>query len=147
MGIVCDKVLEFKNKYPGGIAWRILKHAQVVEEYLDNDEEVLYVFCAQKNEKFTELFNTYVVVLTNKRLLLGHKRLIWGSFYYTITPELYNDMNIYKGLIWGKLNIDTVKELVVLSNIPKRALDEIETNVNEFMTNAKKKIFKTNEEA
>ena len=52
---------------------------------------------------------------------------------------MYNDMEIYKGLIWGKVTIDTVKEVVVLTNISKKALDEIETNISEFMLEAKKK--------
>ncbi len=146
MGKVYDKVLEFKNKYPGGIFWRCKRHAQIVEDYLNPGEEVLYAFIAQKNEKFTEWFNTFVIVLTNKRLLLGHKRILWGSFLYSITPDLYNDMEIYKGLIWGKVTIDTVKEVVVLSNISNNALDEIETTVSEFMMKAKKEYAKEKEE-
>ena len=35
--------------------------------------------------------------------------------------------------------IDTVKELVVLSNIDPKALDIIETNITEYMMNEKKK--------
>ncbi len=146
MGKVYDKVLEFKKKYPGGIFWRCQSHAKVIEDYLNPDEEVLYAFIAQKNEKFTEWFNTFVIVLTNKRLLLGHKRIVWGSFLYSITPDLYNDMEIYKGLIWGKVTIDTVKEVVVLSNISKNALDEIETTVSEFMMKAKKEYGEKKEE-
>ncbi len=139
MGKVYDRVIRFKNKFPGGIAWRIKKHSQVVEEYINPDEEVLYAFCAQKNEKFTELFNTYAFVLTNKRILLGRKRLMWGSLLNTITPDLYNDMQVYKGLIWGKITIDTIKEKIVISNLPKKSLDEIETNISEQMMEAKKK--------
>ena len=78
------------------------------------------------------------MVITNKRILLGHKRLVWGSFLNTITPDLYNDMQVYKGLLWGKITIDTVKEQVVLTNLPKNSLDEIETNISEFMMEAKK---------
>lgn len=139
MSSVYDKILKFKNKYPGGVAWRIKKHAEVVEEYLNPEEKVKYAFCAQKNESFGEIFNTYAVALTNKRILLGHKRLFWGSFYYSITPDMYNDMQIYKGLIWGKIKIDTIKELVVLTNISKKGISEIETEISEFMLEAKKK--------
>lgn len=139
MGKVYDKAMEFKRKYPGGIAWRLRSHSSVIEDYLNPDEEVLFAFGAQKNEKFTEILCTFVVVLTNKRILLAHKKLLWGSFLYSITPDLYNDMEIFQGLIWGKLVIDTVKEKVVLTNLPKRGLDEIETTISEFMINAKKK--------
>jgi len=138
MGKVYDKIVEFKKKYSSGISWREKQHAKVVEEYINPEEEVLYAFCAQKNEKMTEFFNTFAVVVTNKRILLGHKRILWGSFLYSITPDLYNDLQVYKGLIWGKITIDTVKEKVILSNLSKKGLDEIETTISEFMMEAKK---------
>ena len=138
MGQVKNLVLHFRNRYPGGIAWRVPKHAEIVEKYLNPGERVSFAFFAQKNDTFKEWFNTFVVAITNKRIMLGHKRLLWGSFYYTITPEMYNDMEIYKGLIWGKLTIDTVKEIVVLTNLPKNSLQEIETAISEFMMEAKK---------
>ena len=139
MGQVTDSILKFKSKYSCGIAWRVKKHAQVLDSYLNPDEQVLYAFCAQKNDTFKEIFNTFAVAITNKRIMLGHKRMLWGSFYYTITPDMYNDMEIYRGLIWGKVTIDTVKELIVLTNLPKKSLDEIETNISEYMLEAKKK--------
>ncbi|MBQ7031332.1 MAG: PH domain-containing protein [Bacilli bacterium] len=139
MGKVYNKVLEFERKYSGGITWRLKRHCKVVEEYINPDEEVLYAFCAQKNEKVTEIFNTFVIVVTSKRLLLGHKRLLWGSFLYSVTPDLYNDLQVYKGLIWGKITIDTVKEKIILTNLPKSGLDEIETTISEFMMDAKQR--------
>lgn len=145
MGKIYDKILNFNKKYSGGITWRIKKHAKVVEDYINPEEEVLYAFCAQKNEKITEIFNTFAVVVTTKRILLGHKRLIWGSFLYSITPDLYNDLKVYNGLIWGKIIIDTVKEEITLTNLPKKGLDEIETTISEFMMEAKQK-YKNEEE-
>ena len=139
MGAIYNEVMKFKKKYPGGVSFRVKKHCKVLEEYINSDEKLLYAFPAQKNESFTDIYHTFVVALTDKRILLGHKRLLWGSFYYTITPDLYNDMQIFKGLIWGKITIDTVKELMVLSNLPKNSLDEIETVISEFMMEAKKK--------
>jgi len=138
MGKVYNKIVEFERKYFGGITWRIKQHAKVVEEYINPEEEVLYAFCAQKNEKFIEIFNTYAVVITSKRILLGHKKLLWGSFFFSVTPDLYNDLEVYKGLIWGKITIDTVKEKIVLTNLAKKSLDEIETTISEFMMEAKK---------
>ena len=41
------------------------------------------------------------------------------------------------GLLWGKVCIDTVKEVVVLSNIQKEALDEIETAITQNMIDLK----------
>ncbi len=53
-------------------------------------------------------------------------------------PYMYNDLNIRAGLIWGKVIIDTIKEVIVFSNIDKAALDEIETNISEAMIVLKK---------
>lgn len=139
MGKVYDKILEFEKRHSGGIVWRLKKHAKVVENYINPDEEVKYAFCAQKNEKITEIFSTFAIAVTNKRIVLGHKRVIWGSYLYSVTPDLYNDMKIYRGLIWGKIIIDTVKEEIILSNLPNSCLDEIETEISEFMMEAKKK--------
>ena len=102
------------------------------------DEEVEFAFAAQKNEKFYEIFNTCIFCLTNKRILIGTKRILWGSFLYAITPDLYNDTQIYKGLVWGKVTIDTVKEKVILTNVSKNGLDIIETTISEFMMKEKR---------
>ena len=93
----------------------------------------------QKNDKFYELFQTCVVVLTNKRILIGQKRVVWGYFLSSITPDLYNDLLVYQGLLWGQIKIDTVKEEVTISNLPKSGLDEIETNITEMMMEEKQK--------
>ena len=39
----------------------------------------------------------------------------------------------------GKITIDTVKEKIVLTNLSKNSLDEIETTISEFMMSEKKK--------
>ena len=75
MNNVYEKVLEFKNKFPGTVAWRLKKHCEVIEGYINPDEYVLYAFCGQKNEKWYDLFTSCVIVLTNKRLLIGQKRV------------------------------------------------------------------------
>lgn len=136
---VCEMVNEFIKKYPMTIAWRVKKHSKIVEKFLNPDEEVKFAFAAQKNDSTTDIFNTYVVALTNKRIILGRKRLFFGFFYTSITPDMFNDLTVKMGIIWGKIYIDTVRELVVLSNIDPKALDIIETNITEYMMNEKKK--------
>ena len=136
---VYAKVLEFKKKFPGCVAFRLKKHASVVERHLNPGEVVLYAFVGQKNDCFYDFTNSCVVVLTNKRILIGRKRLLYGYFFFSFFPDLFNDLSVYQGLIWGQIIIDTVKEVVTISNIDKRALDEIETNITEYMMNEKKK--------
>ena len=130
---------EFKRKYPATIAFRIRAHSKLAQKFIGSDEEVKYVFVAQKNFKSYEFINTNVIVLTNKRLLVATKRLIFGYFYRAITPDMFNDLTLKSGILWGKVVIDTVKEVVVLSNIDKAALAEIEQNVSSVMMEEKKK--------
>lgn len=142
MGEVYKKALEFKKKHHGGIVWNLKEHCNVVEKHLNPGEEVRFAFAGQKNENFYELFQTCVVVLTNKRILIGQKRVVWGYFLSSITPDLYNDLLVYQGLIWGKIKIDTIKEEVTISNLPKSGLDDIETEISEMMMEEKKKYGK-----
>ena len=51
---------------------------------------------------------------------------------------MYNDLTVKAGLIWGTIVIDTVKEKIIVSNIDKNALPEIETYITSFMEEAKK---------
>ena len=147
MSDVYSRIKDFKRKYPLTIAWRIKRHAKVVEQYLNPDEKILYAFTAQKSSSSTEIFFTTAVVLTNKRILFGQKRLFFGHFYTAITPDMFNDLQVKMGLIWGKVFIDTVKELVVLSNIDGKALDEIETEITEYMMREKKKYVNQKKES
>ena len=130
---------EFKRKYPATVAFRIRAHSKLAQKFVGSDEEVKYVFVAQKNFKSYEFINTNVIVLTNKRLLVATKRLLFGYFYRAITPDMFNDLTLRSGLLWGKVVIDTVKEKVILSNIDKAALAEIEQNVSSVMMEEKKK--------
>ena len=132
MCVVYDKIKKYKQKYHGGITWNRLKqHSAVVEQHLNDDEIVLYAFPGQKNDSVLDVFSTCVVCLTNKRIL--------------ITPDLFNDLTIYSGLIFGKVIIDTAKEVVVLTNIDKKALIEIETEISEMMMSAKKEYYKNDQ--
>lgn len=131
---------EFKSKYPLTIAWRLKAHSKVVEKHLNPGEKVRFVFSAQKNNNPLDIITTYVVVITDKRIMLGQKRLLFGYFFTTITPDMFNDLTIRMGIIWGKVCIDTVKEVVYLSNIQRAALPIIETQISEYMMAEKKKM-------
>lgn len=132
-------VCRFKRKYPMTIAHFLKRHSKVAQSIVDADEKILYAFCGQKNDSYQVLFDTCVVIVTNKRLIIGQKRLLWGYQITTVTPELFNDLKIYSGLIFGKVEIDTVKEVIFVSNLDKKSLDEIETNVTSIMLKNKKK--------
>ena len=142
----CYKMVSnFKEKYPSTIAFRLKKHCEIIDMHLNPDEEIIYAFAAQKNESSLMFFNTNVIALTNKRIMIATKRVLWGYFFISITPDMYNDVTICRKLIWGDVTIDTIKETVVLSNISPQALPEIETVISEYMMKEKKK-YKLNEE-
>jgi hypothetical protein len=140
MGKCYELVRKFKDKYPLTVAFRLRKHSAVVDMHLNPDENLIYAFTAQKNDSSFMIINTCVVGLTNKRLVIGIKRLLWGYFFISITPDMFNDLKVKGGIIWGKVNIDTVKELITLSNIDIAALPEIETAVSSYMIQIKKKF-------
>lgn len=136
---VYNKVKKFKKKYKGTVAFRLKAHSEVLEKHLNPGEEVLYVFAGQKNNSSIAVPNTFIIALTNKRLVFARKRLFFGYFFYSVTPDMFNDLKANSGVLWGKIVIDTVKELAVISNISKSALSEIETEITEYMMREKKK--------
>ena len=138
MGDVYKKVLRFKLKYPRTIGWRLKQNSEVVEKHLNPDEKVLYAFIAQKNDNPLNFIESAVVALTNKRILIGRKRVVIGYFLNSITPDMFNDLEVTAGLFWGKVHIDTIKEYVTLSNISNNALTEIETAISSYMMKQKK---------
>ena len=138
-------VKEFLRKYPGTIAWRIKKHCQVIDKHLNPGEKVLYAFAGQKNDKWYDIISTHVFVVTNKRLMIATKRVVFGYFLYSLTPDMFNDLSVYSGLLFGRIQIDTVKETVDITNLSKLSLDDIETKVTEYMMKKKKK-YKPREE-
>ena len=140
MNSIYDEALKFKKNYPATLAFRIKKHSQVAERHLDSDETLKYVFVGQKNNTNLELPNTYLIALTSKRMLVAKKRMLFGYMFYAITPNMLNDVKIKSSILWGKVIIDTVKELVVISNLDIRSLDKVETAITKYMIEKKSSI-------
>ena len=131
--------LEFKKRHPMTIGWRIKQNASVIDRHINSDEQVLYAFVGQKNNNPFNFCSSAVVAITNKRILIGRKRVVIGYFLNAITPDMFNDLKVTSGIIWGKIYIDTIKEFVVISHLAKSALDEIESAVSGYMMEEKKK--------
>ncbi len=142
---VYEKLIDYINAYPGGIAWRIKKHCQIIEDHLNPEEEILFIFTGQKTLSLFDIFSTCVVAITNKRLIVAKKRVLWGYSFISITPDMYNDLTVREGVIWGRVTIDTVKEVITISKLSKKALSKIETEITEYMIREKQK-YQANEE-
>ncbi len=138
MSALREAVNSYIKNNPGGVAWRVNRHCEVVEKHLNANEKILFAFVGQKNDRFYDIFTSCVVVLTNKRIIVGQKRVVFGYFLKSITPDLFNDLHVYSGIIWGKVTIDTMKEVVTVSNVSKLGLDDIETNISQHMMVAKR---------
>ena len=142
MSYIYEKALEFKKKFPLTISWRLKRHSTIIDKHLAEGEDVIYVFEGQRSTFLWDFFSTYIVVLTNKRILDAERRLIFGYYFISITPEMFNDLSVQSGMIWGKVFIDTIKELVTITKIDKRALAEIQNSVSSYMMEEKRKVVK-----
>ena len=138
MGIVYEKALKFKREHPSTIGWRLKKNSSIVEKHLNPGERVLYAFAAQKNDIATKIFDTAVLCVTSDRLLIAQDQILYGYTLNSITPEMYNDLQIFSGIFWGKICIDTVKEVMYFSNFSKKALPEVQSVISMYMMEAKK---------
>lgn len=143
---VYELAKDFRSRYPLTIAWRLKQNSMVVEKHLNPGEEILYVFVGQKNNKFYDIFSTGIIAITNERIIIGRKRVIFGYYFDSVMPYMYNDLNIKVGLLWGKIKIDTVKEEVTITNVDKTALPEVETHISKNMMRLKKKYGKEKHE-
>lgn len=137
---------QFRNKFPGSVSWRLKKHCKVIDMHLNPNERINFIFSGQLDIKPLSLFNTGVIAVTNERLIIAQKKLIVGYKFSSITPDLYNDLTVKAGIIWGTIIIDTVREQVYVSDLDKDSLPEIETEITMFMQEAKKKYSKKEEE-
>ena len=143
---IYHQILDFQKKYPLTIGWRLNKHAKVLDLHINPDERALYAFYGQKNDVWYDVFSTCVVCLTSKRILIGQKKLLWGYKYISITPHMFNDLNLRARLFWGISIIDTIQEQVKITNIDKRALGEIETKISSYMLKEKQKYLNPGKE-
>ena len=135
--ILRSQLASFKSKYPLTIGWRLKKHSKLLLEHLHDDEVIRYAFYAQKNNNSLDVTSTGIIAVTNKRLVIARDRVVIGYFFDSITADMFNDLKVRSGIIWGKIIIDTINELVILSNISKSALQEIEEEVTSAMLELK----------
>ena len=137
---VYSLALRFRRKYFGTIAFRLHAHSMVLANHINPDEKLLYVFCGQKGYSNHEIFSSCVVALTNERIMIATKRVLWGYFLTTVTPDLFNDLKVESGMLFGRVIIDTAREKIIISNLSKNSLREVETAISTYMNKEKGKF-------
>lgn len=138
-----NKLKLFLSKFPGSVTWfRTKQHCKIIDKHLNPNEEVKFVIAGQLDNNNFSFFNTGVLAITNERILIAQNRLTVGYKLSSVTPDLYNDLKVETGLIWGTLIIDTVREEIFISNLSKSSLPEIETEITLFMQESKKAYMK-----
>lgn len=137
---VYNLALRFRRKYFGTIAFRLRAHSTVLANHINPDEKLLYVFCGQKGYSNKEIFSSCVVALTNERIMIATKRVLWGYFLTTVTPDLFNDLKVQSGMLFGRVIIDTAKEKIIISNLSNSSLREVETAISTYMNKEKGKF-------
>ena len=106
--ILRNQLVSFKSKYPLTIGWRLKKHSKLLLEHLHDDEVIRYAFYAQKNNSSLDVTSTGIIAVTNKRLVIARDRVVIGYFFDSITADMFNDLKVRSGIIWGKIIIDTI---------------------------------------
>lgn len=138
-------VHDFQKKYPLTISWfRLKKHAKLLDKNLYPDEKIIYAFPGQIHSAGNGIFNTGIFAITNKRIITAQDRLIIGYKINAITLDLYNDLQVSAGVIWGSVTVDTVKETLVFTHIQKSGLIEIQKSITSYIIKSKKEYYKDN---
>lgn len=143
---IYEEAREFRKKFPLTVAFRLKANSAVVQKHLDDGETPLYTFVGQKRKDRMGTNQTAVVTITDKRILIGRSKLFhFGYTLNVITPDMFNDLRVECGPVFGSVILDTVKEKVIITHLDRRSLDDIENNVSGTMTNLKKEYLSSAE--
>ena len=130
---------KFRRKYPLTLAFRLRAHSKILAKHLNPGEKIKYVFAAQKGTSSLDIVSTYVIAITDKRIMIARKRFVFGYFFIAVTPDMFNDIKVKMGIVWAKVEIDTIKEFIILSNVQSKAAKEIETAITQYVLKEKRK--------
>lgn len=135
-----DEMFNFckdNNVGKGNISKWTKRHFKVIEQQLNSDEEVLYVFVGFfafiSMSKHSYL---WAIAITDKRIIAGRKKLFGESVRIVLTKHL-NDISKTTKMSFGIINIDTIKETMNIATVKKQS-DKIFNSLNEILFADKK---------
>lgn len=91
-------------------AKQLTKHFSLIEKNLMKDEEGLVAFIGLKDfVSATKHDNNYAYLITNKRIIMGQKKLV-GENVVTVSLKNLNDISLNVGMVFATVTFDTIKE-------------------------------------
>ena len=125
--------LDFSNKKIFKLKQESIENGiNTVSNLLIENEQVIGSYSSMRDK----------VVFTNKRMLLGRKKF-FGRYYYTsMTPDMLNDFEIRANILFGLVEVDTVKEHFIINCLDKRSLKKIEDALSKYLVDEKIKYMK-----
>lgn len=144
------------NKFGTGMTkgWN-LKHLNVIQETLNENEEVHMLFIGLHNYiSATKHNNNFAYALTNDRIIMGQKKL-FGETSISVYLNQLNDVTYSSGMVWAKITVDTLKETFnvgINKDTGKRIFNELQKglaqvrnkqpNIDNIQTNTTDELLK-----
>ena len=93
----------YLRRYPTTLAWRIRQHSKVIAKHLNNDEEVYYVFPAQRNPDSYNIFTTCLVSMIDikKNTITVCNAGHYSPIIIKSDGNIKTDLNCKKGIPIG----------------------------------------------
>jgi hypothetical protein len=110
------------NGYGQGFNTRnSIKHFEIIEKNLGNDENVLFAFIGLHNYvSISKHDNNFAYAVTNKRILLGQKKVI-GEVFQSIALNKINDITFQSGVAYGVITVDAQTEVFNVAVLKSQA--------------------------
>ena len=113
----------------GGTQSATLKHFEIIEKNLMQDEEAKIAFVGLHNYTSpTSHNNNFAFVITESRILMGQKKLL-GENFQVIVLENLNDVSIETGVMFGVITFDTIKQAFRIG-VEKKVAQNIATQIH-----------------
>ena len=112
------------------------KHFGLIASELQPDEDVLMAFIGLHNyQSMTKHDNNYAYAVTNKRILMGQKKLV-GQALQSVMLDQVNDVTSSTGVLLGTLTINTVGTAFNVA-INKQAVQKVADRLHTLLTELK----------
>ena len=115
-----------------------IKHFSVIEKNLMSNEKPQMCFIGLHNYiSLTKHDNNFAYCVTDKRILMGQKKLI-GEVFQSVLFDRINDITMTTGILLGILTIDTMNEKFNVA-VDKHTILNINERIHSVLERVKRK--------